>query len=178
MHADKSHPEKGPVPERPGQGFYLPSPAAIEWRPVTVMIPNNQFMPMSIAASIKTWARRIKRDAVMLWFAQRHPDTPILARALCILTVAYALSPIDLIPDFIPVLGFLDDAILLPAMIWLAVRLLPSQVIQHCRQEADAWMEARGKKPASLAGAVGIVLLWLALAWLCLRLLAPGWTHF
>lgn len=132
---------------------------------------------MSFVSSIKTWARRIKRDAVMLWFAQRHPDTPLAARALCVLTVAYALSPIDLIPDFIPVLGFLDDAILLPAMIWLAVRLLPAKVIDTCRLQADAWMDEKKKKPKSLAGALLILLVWLALAWICWRWLASGFLQ-
>lgn len=126
---------------------------------------------MSITASIKTWAKRIKRDAVTLWFARNHPDTPFFTKALCLLTVAYALSPIDLIPDFIPVLGYLDDAILLPAMIWLAVKLLPSQVVSDCRVQAEAWMENQKTKPESYAGAVVIVILWIALAYL-------GWRWF
>ena len=80
--------------------------------------------------AIRQWARRIKQDAVMLWFACRDPRTPRLPKIICMVAVAYALSPIDLIPDFIPVLGFLDDAILVPAMIWLAVKLLPAQAGQ------------------------------------------------
>ncbi|KRB89994.1 YkvA family protein [Noviherbaspirillum sp. Root189] len=122
---------------------------------------------MAIAESMRTWARRIKRDAVMLWFARRHPDTPLLAKALCIFTVAYALSPIDLIPDFIPVLGYVDDVLLLPSFIWLAVRLLPHHVIQECRVQAEAWMEKEKAKPASYAGAIGIVLIWIAVLGLC-----------
>lgn len=101
----------------------------------------------------------------MLWFARQHPNTPFLAKALCVLTVAYALSPIDLIPDFIPVLGYVDDAILLPAMIWLAVRLLPSHVISECRVQAEEWMSNQ-KKPTSYTGAVAIVFIWLALLFL------------
>ena len=115
---------------------------------------------MSITASIKTWAKRIKRDAVMLWFAQRHSDTPLLAKGLCIFAVAYALSPIDLIPDFIPVLGYLDEALLLPAVIWLAVRLLPKHVVESCRAQAEKWMEERRARPKSIAGAVGVVAIW------------------
>jgi uncharacterized membrane protein YkvA (DUF1232 family) len=124
---------------------------------------------MSIFESIKVWAKRIKRDAVMLWFARRHPDTPFLAKAICVFTVAYALSPIDLIPDFIPVLGYVDDALLLPALIWLAVRLLPVQVVEQCRSQAEEWMAQEKTKPTSYAGAAAIVAVWLALIYLCWR---------
>ena len=68
---------------------------------------------MRIKDSVSRWARRIKRDAVMLWFARRHPDTPFFAKALCFLAVAYALSPIDLIPDAVPGAGLVDDATVL-----------------------------------------------------------------
>ena len=117
---------------------------------------------MTIIESITTWAKRIKRDAVMLWFAQKHPDTPFLAKAISVFTVAYALSPIDLIPDFIPVLGYVDDALLLPALIWLAVRLLPAHVVQECRAQAEEWMMRANAKPTSYAGAAAIVVIWLA----------------
>jgi uncharacterized membrane protein YkvA (DUF1232 family) len=122
---------------------------------------------MAVLESIRVWARRIKRDAVMLWFAQRHRDTPFLAKALCVFTVAYALSPIDLIPDFIPVLGYVDDALLLPALIWLAVRLLPAHVVLECRGLAEAWMAREKAKPRSYTGAVAIVVIWLGLLYLC-----------
>ncbi len=122
---------------------------------------------MSIIATVTAWARRIKRDVIMLWFARRHPDTPLLAKALCIFAAAYALSPIDLIPDFIPVLGYLDDALLLPALIWLAVRLLPGHVVDQCRLQAQAWMAKEKSRPASYAGAAVIVAIWVvALYWL------------
>jgi uncharacterized membrane protein YkvA (DUF1232 family) len=124
---------------------------------------------MSVIESITIWAKRVKRDAVMLWFARRHPETPFLVKGLCILAVAYALSPIDLIPDFIPVLGYLDEALLLPAMIWLAVRLLPQHVIQACRVEAEQWMASRKSRPKSYLGASAIVLVWLLAAFLCWR---------
>jgi uncharacterized membrane protein YkvA (DUF1232 family) len=110
----------------------------------------------------RTWARRIKRDSMALWFARKHPQTPFVAKALAILTVGYALSPIDLIPDFIPVLGYLDDVILLPCLIWLTIRLMPEQVISECRVRADEWLTTQGSKPKSYAGAVAIVLLWIA----------------
>lgn len=129
---------------------------------------------MSITASIKVWAKRIKRDAIMLWFARRHPDTPFLAKAICVFTVAYALSPIDLVPDFIPVLGYIDDALLLPAFIWLAVRLLPAHVIRDCRQQAQAWMAKQSIKPTSYVGAVAIVAIWIAVFFLLWRRYGSG----
>lgn len=95
----------------------------------------------------------------------RDARTPRLVTVLCGFVVAYALSPIDLIPDFIPVLGYLDDALLLPALIWLAVRMLPPPVVQESRSQADAWMAAQGEKPTSWAGAVAVVCLWLGAAW-------------
>ncbi|MES2633549.1 MAG: YkvA family protein [Pseudomonadota bacterium] len=117
---------------------------------------------MPLIADMKQWARRIKRDAVTLWFAGKHPATPWHAKALALFVVAYALSPIDLIPDFIPVLGYVDDVLLLPALIWLAVRMLPPDVLAECRTRADAWMLEKGSKPVSRVGAAVIVLLWIA----------------
>ncbi|MBS0502043.1 MAG: DUF1232 domain-containing protein [Proteobacteria bacterium] len=116
---------------------------------------------MTISTTLKAWAKRIKRDGVTLWFAGRHPRTPWHAKALGLFVVAYALSPIDLIPDFIPVLGYLDDVILLPVLIWLTVKLLPSKVLAECRIQADAWMQSEGAKPISRLGAVLIVSVWL-----------------
>ncbi|APW36601.1 hypothetical protein RD110_04755 [Rhodoferax koreense] len=111
---------------------------------------------------IKSWARRIKRDAVTLWFAYRDPATPWLPKALCWFVVAYALSPIDLIPDFIPVLGFVDDALLLPGLIWLALRMLPAAVVTRSRAEAEAWLAQRHGQPASRAGLWLVMAAWLA----------------
>lgn len=113
-------------------------------------------------ARSRQWAKRIKRDGVTLWFARKHPATPLLAKALAVVVVAYALSPIDLIPDFIPVLGYLDDVILLPVLIWLMVRLIPERVMVECRMQADAWLTIQGSKPRSYLGAVVIVTLWVA----------------
>jgi uncharacterized membrane protein YkvA (DUF1232 family) len=129
---------------------------------------------MSIFKSIRHWASQIKRDAVTLWFAYRHPGTPWFAKALAAFVVAYALSPIDLIPDFIPVLGYLDDALLLPGLIWLNIRLIPADVLKECRARADKWMKERGAKPRSAAGAVLVLAIWIALgvalwAWFYMR---------
>ncbi|MEX8194690.1 YkvA family protein [Comamonas guangdongensis] len=127
---------------------------------------------MSFGQSLKAWAKRIKRDGITLWFAGQHSKTPWYAKVLGLFVVAYALSPIDLIPDFIPVLGYADDVILLPVLIWLTVRLLPSEVLAQCREQADLWMQTAGLKPKSRLGAVMIVALWLsvgAAAWVWLK---------
>src|SRR5260221_12124138 len=118
---------------------------------------------MSIGVTLKAWARRIKRDGVTIWFGGKHPATPWYAKALGVFVVAYALSPIDLIPDFIPVLGYVDDVVLLPGLIWLAVRLLPAHVLAECRHQADDWIQTMGSKPSSKAGAVLIVLFWIGI---------------
>ncbi len=115
---------------------------------------------MRIGEPLRQWARRMKRDSVTLWFAAKHPGTPWHAKALGMLVVAYALSPIDLIPDFIPVLGYVDDVLLLPALIWLAVKLLPDQVRQSCRAEADEWLRLERARPRSRAGVLLVVFAW------------------
>ncbi|MDR2296776.1 MAG: DUF1232 domain-containing protein [Comamonas sp.] len=119
---------------------------------------------MGISENLKRWAKRIKRDGVTLWFAGKHPDTPWCAKALGLFVVAYALSPIDLIPDFIPILGYVDDILLLPALIWLTVKLLPISVLAECRVQADQWMEEKRTKPISKAGALMVIVLWIAIA--------------
>ena len=128
---------------------------------------------MAVRDRLRDWARRVKRDGVTLWFAGRHPGTPWLAKALGVFVVAYALSPIDLVPDFIPVLGYLDDVLLLPALIWLAIRLLPPEVLAECRAQAEAWMAAQGAKPRSRMGAVLVVVVWIAVAVALWYWLAP-----
>lgn len=105
---------------------------------------------------LKRQAKRLKGEVTALAYAQRHPDTPWAARAAIICVVAYALSPIDLIPDFIPVLGLLDDLILLPLGIYLALKLVPEHVMAEARAQATA-------SPPSTWGAVMVVLIWLAL---------------
>jgi uncharacterized membrane protein YkvA (DUF1232 family) len=116
-------------------------------------------------AQVKQWARALKRDVHAIWLAARHPRTPRGAKLLALAVAAYALSPIDLIPDFIPVLGYLDDLLVVPLGILVVTRMLPADVLAECRAAA----EAAGRRPRSLAGAAAIVLLWLAavglLAW-------------
>jgi uncharacterized membrane protein YkvA (DUF1232 family) len=119
---------------------------------------------MKLGERLLAWARRIRQHAVTLWFACRDVRAPWHARLLAAVVVAYALSPIDLIPDFIPVLGYLDDVLLLPALIWLAVRALPADVMADARREADAWIARSGARPRSIAGGVAIVSIWLLVA--------------
>ena len=119
---------------------------------------------MTVSDKLKGWARRIKRDGLTLWFAGKHPASPWYVRALGFFVVAYALSPIDLIPDFIPVLGFVDDVLLLPGLIWLTILLLPTEVLSDCRKQADDWMMAQGSRPSSRLGAALVILVWLGLS--------------
>ena len=116
---------------------------------------------MRVADRLRGWAKKVKRDGVTLWFAARHPSVPWFAKALGVFVVAYALSPIDLIPDFIPVLGYVDDVLLLPGLIWLAIRMIPAPVLAECRDQADRWMETEGVKPTSRAGVVLVVAAWI-----------------
>lgn len=106
----------------------------------------------------KTWARTIKRDVVALWIAARDPRVPWLTKLAAGCVAAYALSPIDLIPDFIPVLGYLDDIVLVPLGIMLAVRLIPAPLMAEFRTMAAA----REGMPLSRTGAAVIVGIWLA----------------
>lgn len=120
---------------------------------------------MNIRNDLGAWAKRIKRDGTTLWFAVKNPRTPWHAKALGVFVVAYALSPIDLIPDFIPVLGYVDDVLLLPVLIWVTIKLLPADVLAECRGQADEWMATKGAKPSSKTGAALVVLVWTLVCW-------------
>ena len=115
--------------------------------------------------------KRIGIEAHAVWLAARDPRTPWHARLVGLLVAAYALSPIDLIPDFIPVLGLLDDAILVPAGIWLFVKLLPEGLFDEHRAAAAAAAE----RPRSRAGLLLILALWLGAALLLWYLLSWGY---
>jgi len=121
---------------------------------------------MPLLADLKQRARLLKADTFALYLAARRPETPWYARLLVAAVVAYALSPIDLIPDFIPVLGYLDDLILIPMGIALAVKMIPTPVLAECRARAKAIM-ANGNPVSHTAGVV-IVVIWLVLAALCI----------
>lgn len=107
---------------------------------------------------LKHWADAAKRDVAALWLAARDPRVPFGVKLVAGTAAAYALSPIDLIPDFIPILGYADDFILVPFGLWLAIRLVPSDLMAEFRTRADA----RSQIPSSRAAAVAIVLFWIA----------------
>ena len=110
--------------------------------------------------SLKAWAKALKRDAHTVWLAARDPRTPWYAKALAIAVAGYAFSPIDLIPDFVPVLGYLDDLILVPVGLWLVLKLIPAEVLADHRAAA----EAAAERPVSRAAVVGVVAVWIAFA--------------
>lgn len=114
---------------------------------------------MALLDSLKAWARRLKSDVLTVYFAARDPATPMLLRALALAVAAYALSPIDLIPDFIPVLGYLDDLLIVPLGLWLVLRWLPPAVRAASRERALQVLA----RPRSTAGAIVIVVLWIAI---------------
>jgi uncharacterized membrane protein YkvA (DUF1232 family) len=122
---------------------------------------------------LRDWARAIKRDAVAIWLAGRDPRVPWPVKLLALVVAGYALSPIDLIPDFIPVLGYLDDVLLVPLGILLVIRLLPSELLAEHRASAAAIIE----RPVSRRGMAVVIAIWIALvavaAWLAWRWFAP-----
>ena len=120
---------------------------------------------------LKAWARQIKDDLVVLYYALRDPAAPWGARIVGGLTVAYALSPIDLIPDFIPVLGMLDDIVLVPVGLWLAWRLLPVDLVARYQAQRA---ELVAQLPQSKMAAVVVVVLWLVALGLIARYFYGG----
>ena len=127
----------------------------------------------SIAArALDTWRQRaqhLKTEVYALYLAYRDPRVPWYARAFAACVVAYAFSPLDLVPDFIPVLGYLDDLVLIPLGIALAIRMIPPSVLEESREKAQAVM--RDGKPVNRVAAVAIIALWLALAALGIMLM-------
>jgi uncharacterized membrane protein YkvA (DUF1232 family) len=117
--------------------------------------------------ALRRWARALKQQALIVWFAARDPRTPWPVRLLALAVAAYALSPIDLIPDFIPVLGLLDDLVLVPLGVWLVLRWMPADVVRDAREQASI----TAARPISRAMAAVIVGVWLLAA-----VLAGGWA--
>jgi uncharacterized membrane protein YkvA (DUF1232 family) len=120
---------------------------------------------------LKTWkdkAKLLKREVYALYLCSRHPKTPLYAKLFAIFIVGYALSPIDLIPDFIPVIGYIDDLILIPAGIALLIRMMPPSVLQECRQKALENPSAQKMK--SLLGAAFIICIWILAIYATFRL--------
>lgn len=117
--------------------------------------------------NLKERAAKLKTDLPALFLALKDRETPVLAKVFAGITVAYALSPVDLIPDFIPVLGYLDDVILLPTLIVIIVKLIPAPVLERCRaQSEEMWKDG---KPKKWVYAIPIVLIWLVIIALLLK---------
>lgn len=115
-------------------------------------------MTGSFFADLRSRARKLKSEIFAVYLALRDARTPWYAKAFGALVVAYAFSPLDLIPDFVPVLGYLDDVILLPLGIWLTIRMIPPAVLDESRARAE--IELRDRRPTNWAVAVVIILLW------------------
>ena len=132
------------------------------WRRVPSWIVGEVVVGVNLG-EWKRWAGRLKSETHALYLAYRDPRVPWYAKLFAALVVGYAFSPIDLIPDPIPVLGYLDDLILVPLGVALAVRMIPEDVLSESRQKAREMVE-RGERPVGRAAAAVIVVLWLALA--------------
>lgn len=117
-------------------------------------------MAGSIKNRLAQWAKAFKQQTLVVYFAAKDPRTPFFVRLLAVLVAAYALSPIDLIPDFIPVIGYLDDLLLLPLGIALIVKLTPPDVIASAKAQAETVSE----RPTSYAAAMVVILIWLLVA--------------
>lgn len=141
------------------------TPPALRHFSATIQ-PMTQQSPFQ---RLRQWARALKRDVVALYLAARDPRVPWYAKAVAACVAAYALSPIDLIPDVVPILGYLDDLILVPLGIALAVRLIPAALLAEHRRAAEERVAAR---PTSRAAAAVIILVWVSCAAILLWWLA------
>ncbi len=123
---------------------------------------------MSIASSLKRKAAGLKKELSALYYAYRHPRTGIAPRLIILFTLGYALSPVDLIPDFIPILGYLDDIIIIPLLITLSIRLIPTDVMKECRRKSE-------EKPVTLKKnwkfAAVIITIWICIIFIIMRLI-------
>jgi len=122
--------------------------------------------------NIKSWktkSKQLKSEIGALSLAYKHPRTPWYAKAFAAFIIGYALSPIDLIPDFIPIIGYLDDLIIVPVGIALLIKMIPKEVLEECREKVQS--RPIGKKPRNWFVAIIIVLIWLLAIYITLRLL-------
>ncbi len=125
----------------------------------------------ALRSRLVVWAKRIKTEVGACFLAARDGRTPLLAKAVAVVVVVYALSPIDLIPDFIPIIGLVDDLLLLPVGLWIVIRLVPPDLMAEFRKEA----QGLGRLPRSFAGAAFVIGLWLAMALLAGWLVYRNW---
>lgn len=122
------------------------------------MQSKGQTRLKSLHQSVNTWAQVLKQNTYALYLAYKDPRVPLLAKMLIGIVVAYALSPIDLIPDFIPLIGYLDDLLLLPIGVWLAIKLIPDTVWAECQRSVQ---QQDLKLPKNRGAAIVIVIIWL-----------------
>jgi uncharacterized membrane protein YkvA (DUF1232 family) len=116
---------------------------------------------------LKIKAKELKYNLSALYLVYRRKDTPILAKILIIITIGYALSPIDLIPDFIPVIGYLDDLIILPFLIFLSLKLIPKEIMEECKEQAkDLWKDGTSQK---WYYAIPIILIYLLIIFIIIK---------
>lgn len=120
---------------------------------------------MNFVNQLKTWAKNLKKEIVALYYVSKHPKTPWPIKLLILFIVAYAISPIDLIPDFIPVLGYLDELILLPVGIYLVIKLVPESIMTECRLQAEQ-LKIKSQKLKWIMVSL-IILIWFLFAALC-----------
>jgi len=118
-----------------------------------------------IFKKIQQYLRQLKKDVLVLWFAIKSPNTPTILKLLACLAFAYAFSPIDLIPDFIPILGYLDDLILIPIMVFLILKIIPNPVLQIARMQASEWLIQNKVKPTNQYGLIIILTIWFLMGW-------------
>lgn len=119
--------------------------------------------------NLKERAKKLKKDVPVIFLVLKDKDTPVIAKIFAGITVAYALSPVDLIPDFVPVLGYLDDIILLPAFITLTKKFIPKDVLERNRKLSEnLWQDG---KPKKWYYAIPIVLIWILIIWLIIKLI-------
>lgn len=119
--------------------------------------------------NLKERAKKLKMDIPTIYLALKDKDTPIIAKIFASITVVYALSPIDLIPDFIPILGYLDDVILLPMLVAVTIKLIPADIVERNRQQAEKLWE--NGKPKKWYYAIPIVLFWIIIIVLILKMI-------
>ncbi len=115
----------------------------------------------------KEKAKKLKSDIPALFLALKSKETPWYAKILLAITVGYALSPIDLIPDFVPVLGYLDDIILLPVLIWIVIKLIPKNVLDECRKQSQGMW--RDSKPKKWYFALPVIAIWFVVVLLIVK---------
>ena len=121
--------------------------------------------------SWKTKAKQLRTEVVALYLASKHPRTPWYAKVLAVLIIGYALSPIDLIPDFIPVAGYLDDLSIIPAGIAVLIKIIPGDILEECRAKAQS--DLLNRKSRNWAAAAIIALIWLLAIYLIIKLIWP-----